>query len=155
MLERPLPWAPFLMLIVALRLVRIWLSLGALVIGNGPVSPSDMIYFIQTRRRKLRAIRVHGLRTMRNRQQESSSRTNSSSYTQKLNQWFSRAICQPGVQRANSGRVFNIGAMAAKQQQVRTGAARSNVEPIKFNSIPLIRVISRRKTSPSVRAMTT
>ncbi|XP_023178109.2 signal transducer and activator of transcription B isoform X1 [Drosophila hydei] len=116
-LERPLPWAPFLMLIVALRLVRIWLSLGALVIGNGPVSPSDMIYFIQTRRRKLRAIRVHGLRAMRNRQQESSSRTNSSSYTQKLNQWFSRAICQPGVQRANSGRVFNIGAMAAKQQQ--------------------------------------
>ncbi|XP_017961765.1 flocculation protein FLO11 isoform X2 [Drosophila navojoa] len=116
-LERPLPWGPFLLLIIVLRLVRIWLSVGALMIGNGPVTPTDMIYFIQTRRRKLRAIRVHGLRTMRNRQQESSSRTNSNSYADKLSQWVSRAICRPGVQRANTGRLFNSRAMATNTQQ--------------------------------------
>ncbi|XP_064543953.1 putative uncharacterized protein DDB_G0288537 isoform X2 [Drosophila montana] len=114
-LERPLPWASFLLLIVLLRLARIWVSLGALMIGNGPVSPTDMIYFIQTRRRKLRAIRVHGLRVMRHRQQESSSWTDCS-YTQKLSQWLSRAICRPGVQRANSGRVLNLREVDTPQQ---------------------------------------
>ncbi|XP_030559048.1 flocculation protein FLO11 isoform X2 [Drosophila novamexicana] len=114
-LERPLPWASFLLLIVLLRLARIWVSLGALMIGNAPVSPTDMIYFIQTRRRKLRAIRVHGLRVMRHRQQETSSRTGCS-YTQQLSQWLSRAICRPGVQRANSGRVLNLRDMEKPQQ---------------------------------------
>lgn len=96
MLERPLPWLPFLLLIVLLRLARIWLSLGALLIGNGPVSPRDTIYFIQTRRRKLRAVRLHGLRVMRHRQQESSSLAGKG-FTQQLSQWLSRAICRPGV----------------------------------------------------------
>ncbi|XP_016941068.2 dentin sialophosphoprotein isoform X1 [Drosophila suzukii] len=102
-LERPLPWVPFLMLIILLRLTRIWLSVGALMIGNGPVSPSDMVYFIQTRRRKLRAIRVHGLRVMRNRQQEVSYGSGKG-LTQKLTQWFSRAMCRPGVQQDTSTR---------------------------------------------------
>nr|XP_016941073.1 uncharacterized protein LOC108018131 isoform X5 [Drosophila suzukii] len=102
-LERPLPWVPFLMLIILLRLTRIWLSVGALMIGNGPVSPSDMVYFIQTRRRKLRAIRVHGLRAMRNRQQEVSYGSGKG-LTQKLTQWFSRAMCRPGVQQDTSTR---------------------------------------------------
>lgn len=96
MLERPLPWVPFLLLIVLLRLARIWLSVGALLIGNGPVSPRDTIYFIQTRRRKLRAIRLHGLRVMRDRQQRVSSLAGKS-FTQKVSQWMSRAICRPGV----------------------------------------------------------
>ncbi|XP_033154114.1 uncharacterized protein LOC117137023 isoform X3 [Drosophila mauritiana] len=102
-LERPLPWAPFLMLIVLLRLTRIWLSVGALMIGNGPISPTDMVYFIQTRRRKLRAIRVHGLKVMRRRQQEVSYGSGKG-MTQKLNQWFSRAMCRPGVQQDSSSR---------------------------------------------------
>ncbi|XP_070069124.1 uncharacterized protein Jabba isoform X2 [Drosophila takahashii] len=105
-LERPLPWVPFLMLIILLRVTRIWLSVGALMIGNGPISPSDMVYFIQTRRRKLRAIRVHGLRVMRHRQQEVSYGSGKG-LTQKLTQWFSRAMCRPGVQQdTNSRRVF-------------------------------------------------
>ncbi|XP_037714152.1 uncharacterized protein LOC119549906 isoform X4 [Drosophila subpulchrella] len=102
-LERPLPWAPFLMLIILLRLTRIWLSVGALMIGNGPISPSDMVYFIQTRRRKLRAIRVHGLRVMRHRQQEVSYGSGKG-LSQKLTQWFSRAMCRPGVQQDSSSR---------------------------------------------------
>ncbi|KAH8348309.1 hypothetical protein KR084_006384 [Drosophila pseudotakahashii] len=102
-LERPLPWVPFLMLIILLRVTRIWLSVGALMIGNGPISPSDMVYFIQTRRRKLRAIRVHGLRVMRHRQQEVSYGSGKG-LTQKLTQWFSRAMCRPGVQQDNSSR---------------------------------------------------
>lgn len=96
-LERPLPWIPFLLLIVLLRLARIWLSLGALMIGNGPISPRDSIYFIQTRRRKLRAIRLHGLRVMRHRQQESSMRRVGKGFSQQLSLWLSRAICRPGV----------------------------------------------------------
>ncbi|KAH8397232.1 hypothetical protein KR215_010930 [Drosophila sulfurigaster] len=116
LLERPLPWVPFLLLIVVLRLTRIWLSVGALMIGNGPVSPSDMIYFIQTRRRKLRAIRVHGLKVMRHRQQEASS-LSGKSFTQQLSQWLSRAICRPGVQRANSGRSFVIQKHEPQQNQ--------------------------------------
>lgn len=110
-LERPLPWAPFLMLIIMLRLARIWLSLGALMIGNGPVSPTDMIAFIRTRRRKLRAIRMHGLRVMRHRHQETSNKTDRS-LVQQLSQWLSHAICRPGVQRENNGRLLN-----SKEQQ--------------------------------------
>lgn len=106
-LERPLPWMAFLMLIIVLRLTRIWLSMGALMIGNGPVSPTDLIYFIQTRRRKLRAIRLHGLKVMRQREQEMSYRSGKG-LTYKLSQWLSRAICRPGVHRANSGRRFTL-----------------------------------------------
>ncbi|XP_026836463.1 uncharacterized protein LOC6547306 isoform X2 [Drosophila erecta] len=102
-LERPLPWIPFLMLLVLLRLTRIWLSVGTLLIGNGPILPTDMVYFMQTRRRKLRAIRVHGLKVMRRRQQEVSYGSGKG-LTQKLNQWFSRAMCRPGVQQDSSSR---------------------------------------------------
>ncbi|XP_052841394.1 uncharacterized protein LOC128255726 isoform X5 [Drosophila gunungcola] len=102
-LERPLPWGPFLLLIILLRLTRIWLSLGALMTGNGPISPSDMVYFIQTRRRKLRAIRAHGQKVIRHRQQEVSYGSGKG-LTQKLTQWFSRAMCRPGVQQDNSTR---------------------------------------------------
>ncbi|XP_068148113.1 uncharacterized protein Jabba isoform X7 [Drosophila tropicalis] len=106
-LERPLPWMAFLMLIILLRLTRMWLSMGALMIGNGPVSPTDMIYFIQTRRRKLRAIRLHGLKVMRQREQELQYGAGKG-LTYKISQWLSRAICRPGVQRANSGRLFTV-----------------------------------------------
>ncbi|KAL7737238.1 hypothetical protein ACLKA6_005418 [Drosophila palustris] len=125
-LERPLPWVPFLLLIIVLRLARIWLSLGALMIGNGPVSPADMIYFIQTRRRKLRAIRVHGLRVMRLRQQEATS-SGAKSFIQQLSQWLSRAICRPGVQRANSGRV-QFSAQQQPNHQVQSVSKRSRDE---------------------------
>ncbi|XP_001987734.2 uncharacterized protein LOC6559380 isoform X2 [Drosophila grimshawi] len=122
-LERPLPWAPFLLLIILLRLVRIWLSVGALMIGDGPVAPTDMIYFIQTRRHKLRAIRVHGLRVMRNRQQEMSP---GKSFTQKLSLWFNRAICRPGVQRENSGRAFNM--HSSDQQPANQSVTKRSLE---------------------------
>ncbi|CAD7015078.1 unnamed protein product [Ceratitis capitata] len=70
-LVRPLPWIPFLVLIIFLRQVRIWLSLVALFIGNGPVTPHTLIYFIQTRRRKLRSIRINGMKAI---QQEAADR---------------------------------------------------------------------------------
>jgi len=130
-LERPLPWVPFLMLIILLRLTRIWLSVGALMIGNGPISPSDMVYFIQTRRRKLRAIRVHGLRVMRNRQQEVSYGSGKG-LTQKLTQWFSRAMCRPGVQQDTSTRrVF----VRHSEQVSLTGFPTKGVLDILINDI--------------------
>ncbi|XP_023033068.1 RNA polymerase II degradation factor 1 isoform X2 [Drosophila willistoni] len=113
-LERPLPWMAFLMLIILLRVTRMWLSMGALMIGNGPVSPTDMIYFIQTRRRKLRAIRLHGLKVMRQREQELQYGAGKG-LTYKISQWLSRAICRPGVQRANSGRLFTVNSNSLEQ----------------------------------------
>ncbi|XP_034476473.1 uncharacterized protein LOC117783270 isoform X3 [Drosophila innubila] len=132
-LDRPLPWVPFLLLIIMLRLARIWLSLGALMIGNGPVSPTDMIYFIQTRRRKLRAIRVHGLKVMRHRQQEATS-SGAKSFIQQLSQWLSRAICRPGVQRANSGRIqFSVQHQSNHQTQSVSKRSRDEDASVEHN----------------------
>ncbi|XP_030378195.1 uncharacterized protein LOC115626833 isoform X3 [Scaptodrosophila lebanonensis] len=127
--ERPLPWTLFLWMILVLRLTRIWLSLGALMIGNGPVSPSDVIYFIQTRRRKLRAIRVHGLKVMRQRQQEAAMGS-STNYSQKFAFWWSRAICRPGVQRENSGRLFHIRGGVSEQKSNQNQSQAGQRQPI-------------------------
>lgn len=69
-LVRPLPWLPFLLLIVLLRQLRLWLSLVSLLIGEGPVTASSLVYFIQTRRRKLRSIRLNGLKAIQRREEE-------------------------------------------------------------------------------------
>lgn len=64
-LIRPLPWLVFLPALVVLRLVRIGLSLLFLVCGQSPVTPTSMVHFIQTTRRRVRAIKYHGLRVIR------------------------------------------------------------------------------------------
>uniref|UniRef100_A0A182JQQ0 Uncharacterized protein n=1 Tax=Anopheles christyi TaxID=43041 RepID=A0A182JQQ0_9DIPT len=64
-LIRPLPWLLFLPALIVLRMVRSALSLGARFIGRGPVLPSNMVAFLQNKRRKLRALKYRGQRLQR------------------------------------------------------------------------------------------
>lgn len=61
-LVRPMPWILFLPALLALRLLRCALSVIALLFGNPPVEPIAIVCFLQTKRRKLRAIRTRGLK---------------------------------------------------------------------------------------------
>lgn len=70
-LERPLPWFIFLPALVAMRIFRVGLTFGALLLGKDPVSPSKVVRFLQTRRRKLRALKYNGLRSIRTRNADS------------------------------------------------------------------------------------
>lgn len=64
-LIRPLPWILFLPALIALRLVRVSLSFIALLIGKQPVYPVTMVSFLQSRRRKLRALKYRGQKIQR------------------------------------------------------------------------------------------
>uniref|UniRef100_A0A182NHJ7 Uncharacterized protein n=1 Tax=Anopheles dirus TaxID=7168 RepID=A0A182NHJ7_9DIPT len=64
-LIRPLPWLLFLPALIALRVVRSALSVGARVIGRGPVLPAAIVGFLQNKRRKLRALKYRGQRLQR------------------------------------------------------------------------------------------
>lgn len=64
-LIRPLPWWLFLPALIVLRLIRTVLSMGAKVIGRGPVLPTTMVGFLQNKRRKLRALKYRGQRLQR------------------------------------------------------------------------------------------
>ncbi|XP_035904581.1 SUN domain-containing protein 2 isoform X4 [Anopheles stephensi] len=64
-LIRPLPWLLFLPALIALRMVRSALSMGARVVGRGPVLPSSVVGFLQNKRRKLRALKYRGQRLQR------------------------------------------------------------------------------------------
>uniref|UniRef100_W8BFC3 Uncharacterized protein n=1 Tax=Ceratitis capitata TaxID=7213 RepID=W8BFC3_CERCA len=108
-LVRPLPWIPFLVLIIFLRQVRIWLSLVALFIGNGPVTPHTLIYFIQTRRRKLRSIRINGMKAI---QQEAADRKAlkpeyDNKFLVNLCKIFTIARCRPRLGCQPAGIVFS------------------------------------------------
>ncbi|XP_017492598.1 PREDICTED: uncharacterized protein LOC108380715, partial [Rhagoletis zephyria] len=107
-LVRPLPWLPFLMVIILLRQFRIWLSLGALLIGNGPVTAHNLVYFIQTRRRKLRSIRVHGLKAIQQREHTRKALKNEKvgGLMVKLGQLFTIALCRPRINCEPAGVVF-------------------------------------------------
>ncbi|XP_053663065.1 uncharacterized protein LOC128712194 [Anopheles marshallii] len=64
-LIRPLPWLLFLPALIALRIVRSALSMGARFVGRGPVLPSSVVGFLQNKRRKLRALKYRGQRLQR------------------------------------------------------------------------------------------
>uniref|UniRef100_A0A182LXK5 Uncharacterized protein n=1 Tax=Anopheles culicifacies TaxID=139723 RepID=A0A182LXK5_9DIPT len=64
-LIRPLPWLLFLPALIALRMVRSALSMGARFVGRGPVLPSSVVGFLQNKRRKLRALKYRGQRLQR------------------------------------------------------------------------------------------
>lgn len=72
-LIRPLPWIMFLPALIALRLIRASLSLVALMIGKQPVYPENMVAFLQSRRRKLRALKYRGQKIQRMRRAEKES----------------------------------------------------------------------------------
>ncbi|XP_028894231.2 transcription factor stalky isoform X1 [Zeugodacus cucurbitae] len=107
-LVRPLPWLPFLFLIVFLRQLRIWLSLVALLIGDGPVTASSLVYFIQTRRRKLRSIRMHGLKAIQQREEErKAAESDHNSLVVRLSKLFTTAMCRPRIHCEPAGVVFS------------------------------------------------
>ncbi|XP_039956126.1 uncharacterized protein DDB_G0284459 isoform X1 [Bactrocera tryoni] len=108
-LVRPLPWLPFLVLIVFLRQVRIWLSLVALLIGDGPVTASSIVYFVQTRRRKLRSIRMHGLKAIQQREEERKAMLceHENSLVMRVGKLLSTAMCRPRIHCEPAGVVFS------------------------------------------------
>lgn len=62
------------------------------MIGNSPVSASDMVYFIQIRRRKLRSYRYQGMRVLKNHQNPEPQGGLLSKLTLRLRS----LLCQPG-----------------------------------------------------------
>lgn len=87
-LVRPLPWVLFLPALLALRLLRYFLSIVALLMGHQPVYPVTMVSYLQNKRRKLRAFKYRGLRLQRIRQAEMESKKEDE---QRLsNSWFRR-----------------------------------------------------------------
>uniref|UniRef100_A0A182QYK9 Uncharacterized protein n=1 Tax=Anopheles farauti TaxID=69004 RepID=A0A182QYK9_9DIPT len=64
-LIRPLPWLLFLPALIVLRIVRGALSMGARLVGRGPVQPATIVGFLQKTRRKLRALKYRGQRLQR------------------------------------------------------------------------------------------
>uniref|UniRef100_A0A182FIA9 Uncharacterized protein n=1 Tax=Anopheles albimanus TaxID=7167 RepID=A0A182FIA9_ANOAL len=64
-LIRPLPWMLFLPALIYLRMLRNVLSISSRLIGRGPFLPSNMVGFIQSKRRKLRALKYRGQRLER------------------------------------------------------------------------------------------
>ncbi|XP_058461921.1 uncharacterized protein LOC131436937 isoform X2 [Malaya genurostris] len=64
-LIRPLPWLLFLPALIALRLIRMSLSFLALMLGKPPIYPATVVYFLQNKRRKLRALKYRGQRLNR------------------------------------------------------------------------------------------
>ncbi|XP_065367321.1 myb-like protein V isoform X2 [Calliphora vicina] len=123
-LERPLPWIFFLTLIVWLRVFRIWLSVGSYIVGSQPVTPHTMVYYMQTKRRRLRAIRVQGLKSIRYREIETTvmhSSSNNVTFMGKLRKLFSSAICKPGQHReVPARRVFVQDGKGAKDSSERS-----------------------------------
>ncbi|XP_075165603.1 jabba isoform X2 [Haematobia irritans] len=100
-LERPLPWIFFIPLIVWLRVLRFWLTIGSVMMGGSPVTSQNMVYNVQVKRRRLRAIRVPALRATR-RLAESGGQTSTTNKTQntligKIRSLFGSAVCRPGL----------------------------------------------------------
>lgn len=69
-LVRPLPWLLFIPALIALRFIRIALTFISLCLGGDPVTSKTIVYFIQTRRRKLRSIKYDAFREMRRKLEE-------------------------------------------------------------------------------------
>ncbi|XP_045522947.1 uncharacterized protein LOC123713369 isoform X1 [Pieris brassicae] len=74
-LIRPLPWVFFLMLLVALRVIRESISLINLALGKPPLRSADVVIFIQGKRRYLRTLKYQGSRMMRARSEPKSWRS--------------------------------------------------------------------------------
>jgi hypothetical protein len=66
---RPLPWALFLPLLVWLRMAKITVELVASLGGKEPPRPMQVVHFLRVRRRRLRAVRYHGLKNFQSWQQ--------------------------------------------------------------------------------------
>ena len=61
-LVRPLPWLLFLPLLICLRLLKTAAELVASLRGREPPRPLQVVRYLRVRRRRLRAVKYHGLR---------------------------------------------------------------------------------------------
>lgn len=64
-LVRPLPWILFLPGLVILRGIRFTWNIGGFIIGYPEIHPGDIVTTLQTVRRRLRTIRMNGVKRMR------------------------------------------------------------------------------------------
>lgn len=64
--KRPLPWFLFVPMLIFFRVVRIVMSVFAVLCGMQTVSPIMVVYYIQSLRRNLRYIKIQGSRMMSN-----------------------------------------------------------------------------------------
>ncbi|TMW44341.1 hypothetical protein DOY81_010578, partial [Sarcophaga bullata] len=101
-LERPLPWIPFLALLILMRMTRFWCSVVSFATRLHPVRPQEMVYFFQNRRRTLRVVRINGLKTIRNREHQPSLvcrhetvRNIDEGFLRRLRSLLSGAACRP------------------------------------------------------------
>lgn len=96
-LERPLPWFIFLPALVSMRIFRVGLTFGALLMGKDPVGPSTVVRFLQTRRRKLRALKYNGLRSIRTRNANKNSDGKNKGYLTHIYKLICRLACSTAV----------------------------------------------------------
>lgn len=61
-LVRPLPWILFLPSLIMLRMLRLTVNAGALLIGYSQVTPSGLVKFLQISRKRLNDIKKSGMR---------------------------------------------------------------------------------------------
>ncbi|KAL5285724.1 hypothetical protein ACFFRR_007419 [Megaselia abdita] len=66
------------------------------MIGNNPISATDMVYFVQIRRRKLRSFRYQGIRAIKQNQQNQKQTPNQGVLSRVL-AIFGSLICRPGI----------------------------------------------------------
>lgn len=116
-MERPLPWIPFLMLIVTLRSLRIALSLFALMIGNNPISATDMVHFLQIRRRKLRSFRYQGIRAIKQKQLNQKNIMNQGIISRVFSV-FGNMVCRPVVVENTYVKIVNPRAISEEKDCV-------------------------------------
>ncbi|KNC32834.1 hypothetical protein FF38_01724 [Lucilia cuprina] len=136
-LERPLPWIFFLTLIVWLRVFRIWLSVASYIVGAQPVTPHTIVYYMQTKRRRLRAIRVQGLKSIRSREIETTvmySSNKNVTFMGKLRKLFDSAICKPGQHReVPARRIFAQDGKGSKEPATERSSKRPRDEEVDQN----------------------
>ncbi|KAG7200248.1 hypothetical protein KM043_017721 [Ampulex compressa] len=64
-LIRPLPWVFFLPSLVILRAIRAGLNIGAFILRYPQIQPSGVVKFVQKSRRRLRALNLKAVKTIR------------------------------------------------------------------------------------------
>ncbi|XP_011256743.2 transcription initiation factor TFIID subunit 11 isoform X1 [Camponotus floridanus] len=71
-LVRPLPWILFLPSLIILRILRMTVNAGALLIGYSQVTPSGLVKFLQISRKRLNDVKKSGMKEKQNKDERSS-----------------------------------------------------------------------------------
>ncbi|GAB1859547.1 hypothetical protein CAJAP_00626 [Camponotus japonicus] len=70
-LVRPLPWILFLPSLIMLRIIRMVMNAGALLIGYSQVTPSGLVKFLQISRKRLNDVKKSGMREKQDKDERS------------------------------------------------------------------------------------